>query len=221
MEVLLAGLAPGYFRVGGTMADRLLFFPETEPRFKTETASSIDGDHCAYEDANCNVFVRPNFTMSGEEWLALNRLIRKSGFTLLFDLNCLTRFENGSWNFANAESLIHFSDKHNLSVIWELGNGKNYFISPNIYVIKHISLYPIEPDAFRHVFNYEVNATQLGKDFVVLKNILRKYPRYKNALLVGPDTTRPKPKHQESVQYLKEFLGVAGNVVDAITWHQY
>lgn len=110
------------------MADRLLFVPKNAPRFKTQTATNTDGGDCAYADAICDVAVRPNFTMSGDEWLALNRLVAKSGFTLLFDLNCLTRFENGSWDFANAENLIEFSDKHNLSVIWELGNGKKFII---------------------------------------------------------------------------------------------
>lgn len=65
-----------------------------------------------------------------------------------------------------------------------------------------------------------MNATQLAQDFVVLKNILKKYPKYENALLVGPDTTRPKPRRNASVLYLKEFLGVAGDVIDAVTWHQ-
>lgn len=64
----------------------------------------------------------------GDEWLMLNRLVANAGFTMLFDLNTLIRFENGSWNFLNGEDLIEFSDKHNLDVIWELGNGTiNFF----------------------------------------------------------------------------------------------
>lgn len=61
----MSALAPGYFRVGGTMADRLLFVPQTEPRFKTKEISQIDGGDCAYEEKNCDVYVRPNYTMSG------------------------------------------------------------------------------------------------------------------------------------------------------------
>lgn len=129
MEKLLSALAPGYFRVGGTMADRLHFIPQNQPRFKIKEITNIDGGGCAYESTKCDIYLRPNFTMSADEWLTLNNLIANSGFTLLFDLNCLTRFENGSWDSANAESLIAFSDKHNLSVIWELGNGnKKKFI---------------------------------------------------------------------------------------------
>lgn len=78
----------------------------------------------------------------------------------------------------------------------------------------------LEPNAFRHVFNYEVNATQLAKDFHQLRNILDKYPRYKNSLLVGPDTTRPLQKHNASETYLKTFLDHASETVDAVTWHQ-
>lgn len=77
-----------------------------------------------------------------------------------------------------------------------------------------------EPNAFRHVFNYEVNATQMAKDFKSLREMLNKYPRYKKSLLVGPDTTRPLPRHQESEKYLQTFLQSAGEVVDAVTWHQ-
>lgn len=222
MQKLLTALAPGYFRVGGTMADRLHFVANNEPRFKIREVVNTDGGVCAYETnaKKCDVFLRPNFTMSGEEWLALNRLITNSGFTLLFDLNCLIRFKDGSWNPANAESLIEFSNKYNLNVIWELGNG-NKIIGVCVFFFNSPHFLNLEPNAFRHVFDYEVNATQLGKDFLLLKNILRKYPRYRDALLVGPDTTRPKPEHQESVEYLKEFLEIAGNVVDAVTWHQY
>lgn len=54
----------------------------------------------------------------------LNELAAGSGFTILFDLNCLIRNDDGSWNTNNAEELISFSERHNLSVIWELGNGE-------------------------------------------------------------------------------------------------
>lgn len=78
----------------------------------------------------------------------------------------------------------------------------------------------LEPNSFKHVFNYEVNATQLGKDFVQLRNILYKYPLYNESLLVGPDVTRPRPENTESEKYLKEFLISDGKVVDVISWHQ-
>lgn len=122
------------------MADRLQFVVKNEPRFKANQVSVSDGDVCAYENTKCDIYVRPNYTMSGEEWLTLNQFIAKSGFTLLFDLNCLTRFANGSWNFKNAESLIQFSDRHNLSVIWELGNGNKNSICALKKLIKIVIL---------------------------------------------------------------------------------
>lgn len=62
---LMKALAPGYIRVGGTMADRLWFQPnKNQQRFKT-FVFDIDGGECAYEDKYCKDFLRPNFTMSG------------------------------------------------------------------------------------------------------------------------------------------------------------
>lgn len=60
----------------------------------------------------------------GKEWLNLNQLANVTGHTVLFDLNALIRNDDGSWQSKNAEELVDFSDKHNLSVLWELGNGK-------------------------------------------------------------------------------------------------
>lgn len=42
---------------------------------------------------------------------------------ILFDLNSLIRYKNGSWNYHNTDRMLNFSDKHDLNVIWELGNG--------------------------------------------------------------------------------------------------
>lgn len=79
----------------------------------------------------------------------------------------------------------------------------------------HIS----EPNSFKHVFNYEVNATQLADDFNHLRTILKKYPNYKDSLLVGPDVTRPRPENPQSERFLKEFLEF-GVDIDVVSWHQ-
>ncbi|KAK4886223.1 hypothetical protein RN001_002494 [Aquatica leii] len=197
---LMRPLGPGYLRIGGNMADRLRFVHNIDFSFKIKTiATEYDGE-CPNEGHFCDAWDRPNFTMSDTEWMQLNELAQQSDFTILFDLNCLIRYPNGSWNFENAEDLIKFSNDHDLNVIWELGN---------------------EPNAFRHVFDYEVNATQLARDFKQLRKILLRYPKYKNSLIVGPDTTRPDLKHKESIIYLRDFLRTANITVDAITWHQY
>lgn len=62
---MLSALAPGYLRIGGTMADRLYFIRDSQPSFKIHYVSEIDGGVCSYESVNCNYLLRPNFTMSG------------------------------------------------------------------------------------------------------------------------------------------------------------
>uniref|UniRef100_A0A1Y1N3N1 Heparanase n=1 Tax=Photinus pyralis TaxID=7054 RepID=A0A1Y1N3N1_PHOPY len=197
---LMKPLAPGYLRIGGNMADRLWFDPSGKFVSKTQQVVESDGGACANEEIDCDVYDRPNFTMTAKEWTQLNSLAKKAGLTILFDINCLIRFPNGSWNSKNAEELIKFSADRNFSIIWQLGN---------------------EPNAFRHVFDYEVNATQLAKDFAKLRSILNRYPIYRKSELVGPDTTRPIIKRNASMAYLHEFLLHGKNVINAVTWHQY
>lgn len=62
----MAALSPGYLRIGGTMADRLIFNSHKQPRFKISTFVNPDGGRCAHEEDDCNPFIRPNFTMSGK-----------------------------------------------------------------------------------------------------------------------------------------------------------
>lgn len=62
---MLSALAPGYLRVGGTMADRLYFIRDSQPSFKIHFVSEIDGGVCSQESVTCNYLLRPNFTMSG------------------------------------------------------------------------------------------------------------------------------------------------------------
>ncbi|GJQ65491.1 hypothetical protein Trydic_g7595 [Trypoxylus dichotomus] len=197
---MMKNLSPGYLRIGGTMADRLIFvtnYLQTEKYFINQQ----DGSNCAYEELQCSLESRPNFTLSDREWLKLYNLAFTTGFTILFDLNALLRKEDGSWDYENAEKFIQFSNDNNMDVIWQLGN---------------------EPNSFPHVFNNSVNASQLAQDFMTLRRILNKYPKYANALLVGPDITRPRPDDTESFSYLKEFLSAGGgHVVNAITFHQY
>lgn len=61
----MSALAPGYLRIGGTMADRLIFNPHKMPSFKLGVSVEPDGGACAYKVNKCNFVVRPNFTMSG------------------------------------------------------------------------------------------------------------------------------------------------------------
>ncbi|KAK3721868.1 hypothetical protein QZH41_011505, partial [Actinostola sp. cb2023] len=73
-----------------------------------------------------------------------------------------------------------------------------------------------EPDNLGR-FGKAIDAKRLGRDFVTLREILNKNPKY-GKFMVGPDLTRPK---NNSMEFLKEFLSVALNAVDAITWHHW
>lgn len=193
-------LNPTYLRIGGNMADRLHFSTKQIAKERENITVEVDGE-CAYEELdNCGQDF-PNFTMTGEEWTKINHFAQTVGTKILFDLNCLIRNSDGSWNTENAEELIDFSNNHKFEIDWQLGN---------------------EPNAFKHVFNYEVNATQLARDFVVLRNILNKFPRYKKALLVGPDVTRPRPENRSSEKYLQKFLeNIDNDILNAVAFHQY
>ncbi|XP_017778615.1 PREDICTED: heparanase-like isoform X2 [Nicrophorus vespilloides] len=186
----------GYLRIGGTMADRLIFNSSEDHNIKIIN-SFLDNGECSYDGKFCNV-LKQNFNMSGKQWTQLNDLANKTGQTVLFDLNCLLRHANGTWDSANAEKLIKFSDENKYDLIWELGN---------------------EPNSFKHVFDVELNATQLAYDFKHLQMVLKKYPRYERSLIVGPDITRPRSK--QVIDYLKEFLIHQQIRLNAITWHQY
>lgn len=119
-------------------------------------------------------------------------------------MNVLLRNEKNVWNSSNAELLINFSEMHEFSMDFQLGN---------------------EPNSFLHVFNKSVSAKQLAEDFKSLRKILNNSELYRNSKLIGPDVTRPKNVEELSLQesslkYLRDFL--SGDIyVDVASWHQY
>ena len=104
------------------MADRLTFFTSKTFHFK-HLRGDMDGGVCSYGPRHCDYLAKPNFTMNEHEWLQLNQLAANTGLDMIFDLNSLKRFDNGSWDPTNAEKLISFSNNFNLNINWELGNG--------------------------------------------------------------------------------------------------
>ncbi|CAH1168035.1 unnamed protein product [Phyllotreta striolata] len=151
------------------------------------------------QDDNIALDLVPNITLTASNWLKLNKLASSANMEIFYGLNALQRFPNGSWDPRNAEIMIKYTTDHGFKVNWELGN---------------------EPNSFRHKFNEAVNATQMSKDFVVLRSILNKYSKYNRSMLVGPDTTRPQ-RNPESQIYLEQFIKRGSFEVDKITWHQY
>ncbi|KAI4463089.1 heparanase [Holotrichia oblita] len=123
LRKMMTNLSPGYLRIGGTMADRLIFVTNQTQSRKVSTDVQ-DGSDCAYEEMQCSLGSRSNFTLLDTEWLELYELSFNTGFTILFDLNVLIRKADGSWDYENAEKLIKFSNDNNMNVIWQLGNAE-------------------------------------------------------------------------------------------------
>ncbi|KAG8248074.1 hypothetical protein J6590_048393 [Homalodisca vitripennis] len=106
---LTSYLSPGYLRIGGTDADRLVF--------KQNNSVSRSRPNSNLQDT---------FNMSDKKWTEIYRFAELSGFRVLFDLNVLLR--NGSrWDSSNAKSLLDFSASKGYKVDWQLGNEPNAF----------------------------------------------------------------------------------------------
>nr|XP_022319991.1 heparanase-like [Crassostrea virginica] len=113
IQTLAEGLAPAYFRIGGTDADFVLF--------SGSGSKPTPGD-------NNERFDPVNFTMSEASWDTLHRFLHKVGWSLVFDLNSLYR-TNGIWNSSNAEALIRYSILKNYTMAgWELGNEPGEYL---------------------------------------------------------------------------------------------
>ncbi|XP_065342829.1 heparanase-like [Cloeon dipterum] len=193
-------LSPGYLRVGGTAADRLIFVENhvQDGKFDESEALPLDGGSCAYEGEMCTKQQR-FFNMSGETLTELHNYAKTAGMDMIFDLNALLR-KGEDWDDTNAKELLDYASKQELKLHWQLGN---------------------EPNAYRHKFDTFVEASQLGEDFVNLRELLNQYPRYSRSFLLGPDITRPRPLKLADLDYLREFLRTAAPRLNAVTWHQY
>ncbi|XP_053559218.1 heparanase isoform X3 [Bombina bombina] len=138
-----------------------------------------------------------NTTLTKSTMDLLYRFANCSGLHLIFGLNALLRKEHDEWDSSNAKLLIDYctSSKYNLS--WELGN---------------------EPNSFRKKSGIYVDGYQLGKDFLMLHELLSNYSRYRNSGLFGPDIGQPKKQSQKMLQ---SFLKSGGKFINSVTWHHY
>lgn len=109
------GLAPSTLRVGGTEADFLLF-------------ASSKGDDSKHKNST------GNFTMTGNQWDAVNTFAARVGWNLIFGLNALLRkpWPVGNWDVQNALTLIRYTMNKGYNVSWELSNGM-FFSDANLY----------------------------------------------------------------------------------------
>lgn len=107
MQNLARALTPAMLRVGGTSQDYLYFQDNVEYNEVTEAA------------------VQANFTMTGEDWDAINKFVTAAGWEFIFGLNALTRDGSDSaWDSENANKLMEYTLSKGYNVNWELGNGK-------------------------------------------------------------------------------------------------
>ncbi|KAF6204220.1 hypothetical protein GE061_002560 [Apolygus lucorum] len=204
-------LGGGYVRFGGTAGDLLVFSPGF--RVIPEQDIMLDGSSCAHENG-CPVIsslqTTKKFSMTAENWKAINSFAEAVKMKLLFQLNVLLRNAFGEWNSTNAELILDIAFAYQYNIDWELGN---------------------EPNAFKHVFGplMELPPKNLSADFTTLRTLLNRYSLYNASKLVGPDVTNPQ--HQNGVTdesnillppdvYLSQFLD-GGADVDAVTWHHY
>ncbi|XP_041447111.1 heparanase isoform X2 [Xenopus laevis] len=214
---LAKGLSPAYLRFGGTKSDFLLFDP-SKNEYQEDRPTNQAANICEQR-----TLTSAEEKMLHSQWFAQEQQILKENFRnqytnatitkstvdmlyrfancsdlhLIFGLNVLLRNDNNEWNTSNAKLLIDYcsSNKYNLS--WELGN---------------------EPNSFRKKSGIYISGSQLGKDFVSLHKLLRKYPCYQNSGLFGPDIGQPKTQSQKM---LKSFLETGGEIINSITWHHY
>ena len=109
-------LAPAMLRIGGTDQDYLLFNETTEtdsyPHYGQQSLERLSSDH-------------ENYTMSTEQWDAINQYVQTTGWDIIFGLNVFLRnpWPQGNWDTTNAEQLMGYTISKGYQVNWELGNG--------------------------------------------------------------------------------------------------
>ncbi|KAK2575304.1 hypothetical protein KPH14_008153 [Odynerus spinipes] len=181
---LVRHLKPAFVRVGGTAAD-CLFFEKTH-KTSAKLLSPVDSQDIS------------NFTITDADFESLYKFTIKSELRMIFDLNVLIRYPNGSWNDANAKDIILFAKGHDMDLDWQLGN---------------------EPNSFHHVFNVTITAEQLAKDYFHLRNLLNQ-AGYIQSFLVGPEANHIGDLNQGE-SYVETFLEKDKDSIDYVTWHQY
>uniref|UniRef100_UPI00398E9C75 inactive heparanase-2 n=1 Tax=Pristiophorus japonicus TaxID=55135 RepID=UPI00398E9C75 len=120
-----------------------------------------------------------------------------SGLHLIFGLNALLRNPDNSWNGSSGLSLLKYCAGKKYNISWELGN---------------------EPNSYRTMVGRTINGSQLGKDYIQLKNLLQSVRFYTKASLYGPNIGRPR---RNAAALLDGFMKTAGTIVNAVTWQHY
>ena len=97
-------LSPAVFRMGGALEDYVVF---------NSSGGGSDRPRPPKADSYLQEW----------QWDIINDFSNKVGWNLIFGLNALLRYPNGSWDSTNAAKLLNYTASKNYSVAWELGNG--------------------------------------------------------------------------------------------------
>ncbi|NXY14256.1 HPSE Heparanase, partial [Atrichornis clamosus] len=220
LRALATALSPGFLRFGGTETDFLIFDPnkdstsEEKILWELQAQEEVCGPRPAFAAVEKLLLAQwPNqeqLILAEQNWKKhKNTTITKntldilysfancSGFHLVFGLNALLRKGGLQWDSSNAQALLDYCASQRYNISWELGN---------------------EPNSFRKKSGIHISGSQLGQDFIHLRQLLNNYTLYQHAKLYGPDVGQPR-KHTQRL--LRSFLKSGGKVIDSVTWHHY
>jgi len=192
-------LSPAILRMGGTSADQL---------------------HYVGDDPHRKLIKKQGYgEYTSQEFKAFQDFRIRNGLDFLFDFNLQLRKEDGTWNETDAEELLRYCDSQKYDgMLFQLGNEPNHYArkanSPNPDIRK---AYPyLHPTGKEH-----------GQAFARLRKVLRKFPRYQDAILVGPDSGDCNSCHNyakrkcKCIQYAEDLLQAAEGSVQIIGFHHY
>ncbi|CAG5132598.1 unnamed protein product [Candidula unifasciata] len=198
LQRLAEALAPIDLRFGGTMADFLIFSPNS-PAKTVKLSPQTDSEKTS-RNTNLLQETPKNFTMTGAQWDKLTAFVKTVGWNLIFDFNVFLR-RNGVWDPANADKLLNYSVSRGVQFIaFQLGN---------------------EPDLYGRYFNVSISPSDLVADFTILRTLISSYSQYKDLSLFGPGVTNVGVRSR-SMTYLRKFIEAGGpDVVNEIGIHHY
>ncbi|XP_027580921.1 heparanase [Pipra filicauda] len=220
LRALATALSPGFLRFGGTETDFLIFDPNKDSTSEEKILWELQAQQEACGStpvfsaveklllvqwpsqeklilAEQNWKKHKNTTITKNTLDILYSFANCSGFHLIFGLNALLRKGGLQWDSSNAQALLDYCASQSYNISWELGN---------------------EPNSFRKKSGIHIDGSQLGQDFIHLRQLLNNYTLYQHAKLYGPDVGQPR-KHTQRL--LRSFLKSGGKVIDSVTWHHY
>ncbi|KAI5622557.1 heparanase precursor [Silurus asotus] len=221
LRTLAKALTPAFLRFGGTQQDFMKFIPPSE----FYIPKSYSGDSRSHSGTACRKFELPpvleeklkrdwalqalflrqedvqrkykQVKFSGHAVDLLYSFVNCSGLELIFGLNALLRTPDNVWESQNAELLLNYCERRQYIMSWELGN---------------------EPNSYEKKAAIRLTGSQLGEDFLHLRNILQKSALYNSSGLYGPDVSQPRDHRKD---LLTGFLESGAKAIDACTWHHY